>query len=179
MIDKYAQIMFSASAVEYGDVSLSISDNRDIKFVVEENSAWENESTEKEEGPQKETAEIKVGSNVINAGDDEIKVDMPAFISSNGYVKIPLRAVSEIFDADIYWNGAENIIEIDNGDDTVVMTVSENRMFVNDYATPLVSAPEISNGRTFIALRDLEKVFNIENLQWNAETNTATFDYYK
>lgn len=179
MIDKYAQIMFSASAVDYGDVSLTLSDNRDIDFVVDENTAWDNEKDDEEEEPQIETAEIKVGSNVIYAGDDEIDVDMPAFISTNGYVKIPLRAVSEIFNSDIYWNGAENTIEIINGDDRVVMTVSDNRMYVNDYATPLVSAPEISNGRTFIALRDLEKIFNIENLQWDEETKTATFDYYK
>lgn len=179
MIDKYAQIMFSASAVEYGDVSLSISDNRHIKFVVEENTAWDNENTTKDEGPQKETAEITVGSNVIYAGDNEIKVDMPAFISSNGYVKIPLRAVSEIFDADVYWNGAEKTVNIVNGKDTVIMKVSDRRMYVNDYATPLVSAPEISNGRTFIALRDLEKIFKIENINWDQETNTVTFDYYK
>jgi len=179
MIDKYAQIMFSASAVNFGDVSLSISDNRDLTFIVEENSAWEDKKDNEDKGPQIQTAKIKVGSNIIYTGDTEIDVDMPAFISTNGYVKIPLRAVAEIFGADIYWNGVEKSIHIKNGDDSVVMTVSDNRMYVNDYATPLVSAPEISNGRTFIALRDLEKIFNIENLNWNDETKTATFDYYK
>lgn len=179
MIDKYAQIMFSASAVEFGDVSLSLSDNRDINFIVEENTAWDNEEDNEEEEPKIVTAEIEIGSNIIYAGDNEIEVDMPAFISTNGYVKIPLRAVSEIFGSDIYWNGVENTIEIINGDNKVVMTVSDNRMFVNDYATPLVSAPEISNGRTFIALRDLVKIFDIENIQWDEETKTATFDYYE
>ena len=58
------------------------------------------------------------------------------------------------------------------------MTVNDKRMFVNDYATPLNSAPEISDGRTFIPIRDLEKIFDIENLEWDTATRTATFDYY-
>lgn len=178
MIDKYAQIMFSASAVEYGDVSISLSDNRDIEFIVEEDSAWGNK-TDADEAPQLVSAEIKIGANVIYAGDDEIEVDVPAFVSTNGYVKIPIRAISEIFRADIYWNGAEGTIYILNGDDRVVMSVGDNRMYVNDYATPLVSAPEINNGRVFIALRDLAKIFDIENLQWDEAKETALFDFYK
>lgn len=177
MIDRYAQIMFTASAVEYGDVSISLSDNRNIKFVVEENTAWANE-TEKEEGPQRVGAEVQIGANTIYAGEDEITVDVPAFVSANGYVKMPIRAISEMFRADIYWNGAEGTIYILNGDDRILMSVGDNRMYVNDYATPLVSAPEISNGRVFIALRDLEKIFDIENLQWDEDKKTVSFDFY-
>ncbi len=180
MIDKYAQIMFSASAAEYGNVGLTISNNRDIDFIVEENTAWDDAEDPEEETPvhEKHKAKITVGSNVIYAGDKEIKADVPAFIGYDGYVKIPLRAVSEIFGSEIYWNGAEKTITIYNGEDKTVMTVNDKRMFVNDYATPLNSAPEISDGRTFIPIRDLEKIFDIENLEWDTATRTATFDYY-
>ena len=54
---------------------------------------------------------IPIGSNIIYIGDEQLDIDIPAYISNN-LVKLPLRAVTEIFGAKVYWNGAEKTILI-------------------------------------------------------------------
>ena len=174
MIDDYAQIMFTATAVEYGDVNLSLSDNRDIKYIIE------SDSDEKEivKERKKTMVTIPIGSNIIYIGDEQLDIDIPAYISNN-LVKLPLRAVTEIFGAKVYWNGAEKTILILAGDDEIQMRVGDKKMFVNGYAVPLSSAPEISDKRAFVPLADIANIFGIEDVQWDKENKTVTFEYTK
>lgn len=175
MIDDYAQIMFTATAVEYGDVTLSLSDNRDIKYIVQK----ENEEKEvvKERTPSEpEKVIIPIGSQVIYIGDETYELDVPAYIT-NDVTKLPLRAVSDIFKADIYWNGIEKSIDIEVGEDKIQMKIGSKTMYVNGYAVPLSSAPEISDGRTFVPLRDIAQIFGIQDINWDSENKTVYFDY--
>ena len=175
MIDDYAQIMFTATAVEYGDVTLSLSDNRDIKYIVQK------ENEEKEVGKERTPSEpekviIPIGSQVIYIGDETYELDVPAYIT-NDVTKLPLRAVSDIFKADIYWNGIEKSIDIEVGEDKIQMKIGSKTMYVNGYAVPLSSAPEISDGRTFVPLRDIAQIFGIQDINWDSENKTVYFDY--
>lgn len=175
MIDDYAQIMFTATAVEYGDVTLSLSDNRDIKYIVQK----ENEEKEvvKERTPSEpEKVIIPIGSQVIYIGDETYELDVPAYIT-NDVTKLPLRAVSDIFKADIYWNGIEKSIDIEVGEDKIQMKIGSKTMYVNGYAVPLSAAPEISDGRTFVPLRDIAQIFGIQDINWDSENKTVYFDY--
>lgn len=175
MIDDYAQIMFTATAMEYGDVTLSLSDNRDIKYIVQK----ENEEKEvvKERTPSEpEKVIIPIGSQVIYIGDETYELDVPAYIT-NDVTKLPLRAVSDIFKADIYWNGIEKSIDIEVGEDKIQMKIGSKTMYVNGYAVPLSSAPEISDGRTFVPLRDIAQIFGIQDINWDSENKTVYFDY--
>lgn len=174
MIDGYAQIMFTATALDYGDVTLSLSDNRDIKYIVDKNS--DEKEIVKEREPQKTIVKIPVGSNIIYIGDEQAALDVPAYIS-NDTVKMPLRALTEIFGAEVYWNGAEKTVLILIGDDEIQMRVGDTKMFVNGYAVPLSSAPEISNKRVFIPLRDIAKILGIEDMEWDDINKTASFEY--
>lgn len=173
MIDDYAQIMFTATAIEYGDVTLSLKDNRDIRFIADTSDEKE---VVVEREPQKTIIRVPVGSNIIYIGDGQIDVDVPAYIS-NDTVKMPLRAVSEIFGAEVYWNGAEKTILMYIGDDVIQMRIGDIKMFVNGYAVPLSSAPEISNKRAFVPLRDIVKILGIENIEWDDVNKTASFEY--
>lgn len=174
MIDGYAQIMFTATAKEYGDVTLSLSNNRDINYIVQrDDKSDEKENTAEQVQPTKVV--IPIGSQVIYIGDETYKLDVPPYIT-NDVTKLPLRAISDIFKADIYWNGAEKSIDIEVGEDKIEMAVGNPKMYVNGYAVPLSSAPEISNGRAFVPLRDMAQIFGIDDIKWDGESKTVSFE---
>lgn len=174
MIDGYAQIMFTATAKEYGDVTLSLSDNRDINYIVQKNDKADEEETYAEPAKPAKVV-IPIGSQVIYIGDETYKLDVPPYIT-NDVTKLPLRAISDIFKADIYWNGAEKSIDIEVGEDKIEMAVGNPKMYVNGYAVPLSSAPEISNGRAFVPLRDMAQIFGIDDIKWDGESKTVSFE---
>lgn len=174
MIDGYAQIMFTATAKEYGDVTLSLSDNRDINYIVQrDDKSDEKENTDEQVQPTKVV--IPIGSQVIYIGDETYKLDVPPYIT-NDVTKLPLRAISDIFKADIYWNGAEKSIDIEVREDKIKMAVGNPKMYVNGYAVPLSSAPEISDGRAFVPLRDMAQIFGIDDIKWDSESKTVSFE---
>ena len=174
MIDGYAQIMFTATAKDYGDVTLSLSDNRDINYIVQrDDKADEDETPAEPAHPTKVV--IPIGSQVIYIGDETYQLDVPPYIT-NDVTKLPLRAISDIFKADIYWNGAEKSIDIEVGEDKIKMAVGNPKMYVNGYAVPLSSAPEISDGRAFVPLRDMAQIFGIDDIKWDGESKTVSFE---
>ena len=174
MIDGYAQIMFTATAKEYGDVTLSLSDNRDINYIVQrDDKSDEEKNTAEQVQPTKVV--IPIGSQVIYIGDETYKLDVPPYIT-NDVTKLPLRAISDIFKADIYWNGAEKSIDIEVGEDKIHMAVGNKKMYVNGYAVPLSAAPEISDGRAFVPLRDMSQIFGIDDIKWDGESKTVSFE---
>lgn len=174
MIDGYAQIMFTATAKEYGDVTLSLSDNRDINYIVQrDDKSDEEKNTAEQVQPTKVV--IPIGSQVIYIGDETYKLDVPPYIT-NDVTKLPLRAISDIFKADIYWNGAEKSIDIEVGEDKIHMAVGNKKMYVNGYAVPLSAAPEISDGRAFVPLRDMSQIFGINDIKWDGESKTVSFE---
>lgn len=174
MIDGYAQIMFTATAKEYGDVTLSLSDNRDINYIVQrDDKSDEEKNTAEQIQPTKVV--IPIGSQVIYIGDETYKLDVPPYIT-NDVTKLPLRAISDIFKADIYWNGAEKSIDIEVREDKIKMAVGNPKMYVNGYAVPLSSAPEISDGRAFVPLRDMAQIFGIDDIKWDSKSKTVSFE---
>ena len=174
MIDGYAQIMFTATAKEYGDVTLSLSDNRDINYIVQrDDKSDEEKNTAEQVQPTKVV--IPIGSQVIYIGDETYKLDVPPYIT-NDVTKLPLRAISDIFKADIYWNGAEKSIDIEVGEDKIHMAVGNKKMYVNGYEVPLSAAPEISDGRAFVPLRDMAQIFGIDDIKWDGESKTVSFE---
>lgn len=174
MIDGYAQIMFTATAKEYGDVTLSLSDNRDINYIVQrDDKSDEEKNTAEQIQPTKVV--IPIGSQVIYIGDETYKLDVPPYIT-NDVTKLPLRAISDIFKADIYWNGAEKSIDIEVREDKIKMAVGNPKMYVNGYAVPLSSAPEISDGRAFVPLSDMAQIFGIDDIKWDGESKTVSFE---
>lgn len=174
MIDGYAQIMFTATAKEYGDVTLSLSDNRDINYIVQRDDKPDEEKNTAEQ-VQPTKVVIPIGSQVIYIGDETYKLDVPPYIT-NDVTKLPLRAISDIFKADIYWNGAEKSIDIEVREDKIKMAVGNKKMYVNGYAVPLSVAPEISDGRAFVPLRDMAQIFGIDDIKWDGESKTVSFE---
>ena len=85
---------------------------------------------------------------------------------------LPLRAVSEALGATVNWNDESRSISILSGSRIISMKIGEKTMYVNGTPIPMNTAPEISNGRTFIPVRDLANALGIKDIQWNEETST-------
>ncbi len=93
------------------------------------------------------------------------------YINDSGYTMLPLRAVSEALGATVNWNDESRAISILSGSRIISMKIGEKTMYVNGTPIPMNTAPEISNGRTFIPVRDLANALGIKDIQWNEETS--------
>ena len=173
-----------------------------LESVYSNSSMWENTTTNKEEAEKNGVFEYKpvvvdseyikvvtsprdkddstitrqinigVGEKSIKAGEDTIDLDAPAYINDSGYTMLPLRAVSEALGATVNWNDESRAISILSGSRIISMKIGEKTMYVNGTPIPMNTAPEISNGRTFIPVRDLANALGIKDIQWNEETST-------
>ena len=181
MIDGYCQIMFTSIADGEGDVAISLSDNRNITYTLDDSSYSKDDDDEKDKvqvpkdpEAKKETVKITIGSNVMMVGDKEVYLDAPAYISGD-YTKIPLRAIAELFGVQVSWSG-DGVIALQSGDNRVTMKIGDQIMWFKGDPHTLSSVPEISNDRTFLPLRDIAGIFGIEEMLWDDETKTVTFE---
>ena len=127
------------------------------------------------------TTQIKVtiGSNVLYAGDREITLDVPAYIS-NGYTMMPVRAVTEALSnvAIVRWDDPTHTVTITFGSRVISMTVGSNTMNINGVPVQMQAAVEITGERAFIPLRDLGYALGLNDskIAWDDATKTATLN---
>lgn len=121
---------------------------------------------------------------VINLYEDTIlvngiekKLRVPAFISRNGYIMLPIREITEVFpDIEVLWNNNCKEAEIFYGQDCISIVSGADEMYINGKASTLKNAAEIQDGRMFVSLRDMCRICAIsdEEVQWDNTTKTAT-----
>lgn len=127
------------------------------------------------------TTQIKVtiGANVLYAGDREIALDVPAYIS-NGYTMMPVRAVTEALSnvAIVRWDDPTHTVTITFGSRVISMTVGSNTMNINGVPVQMQAAVEITGERAFIPLRDLGYALGLNDskIAWDDATKTATLN---
>ena len=127
------------------------------------------------------TTQIKVtiGANVLYAGDKEIALDVPAYIS-NGYTMMPVRAVTEALSnvAIVRWDDPTHTVTITFGSRVISMTVGSNTMNINGVPVQMQAAVEITGERAFIPLRDLGYALGLNDskIAWDDATKTATLN---
>lgn len=173
-----------------------------LESVYSNNGMWENTTLDKEEAEKNGVFEYKpitvdseyvkvvtsprdkddstitreinigVGEKSITAGEDTIELDSPAYINEGGYAMLPLRAVSEALGATVNWNEESQSISILSGSRIISMKIGEKTMYVNGTPIPMNTAPEISNSRTFIPVRDMANAFGIKNVEWDEKSSS-------
>lgn len=103
-----------------------------------------------------------------------LKFDTPPVIK-DGRTLIPVRAISEGFEAKVVWNAEERTVTVTKGDKEMVLKVGSVVAYINGVETRLDVSAEILNGRTVIPLR-----FIIEGLglrvEWDSETETIEIE---
>ena len=124
----------------------------------------------------KQDIKLCVGSDVIYIGNEAISIDtVPVIYDSRTY--IPLRAVTEIFDADISYEPVSKTIIINNSGVTSKMQIGSNILHISygnypleDEEIQMPSFPLIDeNDRCIIPIRSIaEDILGCE-VGWNAE----------
>ena len=113
-------------------------------------------------------------------GQKTVALEVPAYIA-NGYTMLPVRAVADALSgeaATVLWDDATKTVTIAFGARIISMTIGSKVMNINGVAIQMNAAPEITNNRTFLPLRDLGYALGLTDaaINWNAETATATLN---
>lgn len=122
---------------------------------------------------------VPIGESKMYAGDKEIALDVPAYLSAEGYTMLPVRAVATALGVDnssVIWNQATRTVTIMYGQRIITMVAGQKVITVNGNTIPSATTVQIKNGRTFLSLRDLGTALNVTDVTWDATTKTATLN---
>lgn len=127
---------------------------------------------------------VTIDSTTMLVDGKEVTLDVPAYLSAEGWTMLPVRAVTEALATSsnsepIDWiAGNPGTIMIYYGDKTVSMTLGSTTMYINGTPVPMSTAPVIVNDRAFLPMRDLGRALGLSDSQiaWDATARTATFN---
>lgn len=119
---------------------------------------------------------ITIGATTMAVGTQTITLDTPAYINAENYTELPLRAVSEAFGATVGWDDASRTVTVMMGQRIVSMTIGSKTMYINGTPVQMNTAPEITNERTFVPVRDLANALGISKIDWNEASQTVTLN---
>ncbi len=118
------------------------------------------------------TIEFTIGEKNYNVEKNTVvsrnQLEAAPFIS-NDRTMVPIRAISESFDAEVAWNGENQKVTVFDADKKIVLTINSKTALVDDSEVVLDSAPVVVNDRTFVPLR-----FISETLGYNVNYVNTT-----
>ncbi len=111
---------------------------------------------------------MKLGNK--NAYKNGIKLEIAdtAPYAEDGVTLVPVRFVSEAFDANVEWNGSENKVTVTNGDTVIEFVLGEQKYMVNGTEYESAIPAKAVNGRTMIPLRALGEALG-KKVLWCAD----------
>lgn len=122
---------------------------------------------------------VPVGEKYLIAGEEQVALDVPAYISAQGYTMLPVRAVATalgINNNNVLWNQASRTVTILYGQRIITMVAGQKVVTVNGNAIPASATVQIKDGRTFLPMRDLATALGVTDITWDAATKTATMN---
>lgn len=132
---------------------------------------------------QSEKYVMQIGSKTIKSlkGKTESvkELDVAPYIV-NGSTMIPLRGLLEEMGAKITWNGENETVIIDNGQNIITLQIWNYLVYVEGtrYGSlryTLLNPPIISESRTFIPIRFISEQLGY-NVTWDGQTQTVTIE---
>ncbi|MCT4612050.1 MAG: stalk domain-containing protein [Clostridia bacterium] len=131
----------------------------------------------------KKEAYKKIGLALNKTEKDKLKIFVknrrPSFdadpIVKEGRTLVPVRAISEMLDAEVKWDAETESVIIKKGEKEIVLPINKRKIRVNGEEKETEVAAAIEKSRTFVPLR-----FISENLDakvgWDDETRMITID---
>lgn len=122
---------------------------------------------------------VPVGEKYLIAGEEQVALDVPAYISAAGYTMLPVRAVATalgINNNNVLWNQASRTVTILYGQRIITMVAGQKVVTVNGNTIPASATVQIKDGRTFLPMRDLATALGVIDITWDAATKTATMN---
>ena len=105
--------------------------------------------------------------------DDIVEFDVDPVIE-NGRTLVPLRAIFEAMGCAVYYSedNGKQIISAHRADDSLMLTIGENKMLFNGKEIELDVPAKIKDGRTLVPLRAISEAFECE-VEWAEETKNV------
>lgn len=119
---------------------------------------------------------LTVGERKLSAGEDAVVLDSPAYINTEGYTMLPVRAIAEALDATVNWDEETKTVSILRGQRIVSMKVGSKEMYINGTKVIMNTQACINEGRIFVPVRDVANALSISNIEWNEKTKTITLN---
>ena len=94
-------------------------------------------------------------------------------VIENGRTLVPLRAIFEIMGCAVYYSeeNGKQIVSARRGDDSLLLTIGENKMYFNTKEITLDVPAKIKDGRTLVPLRAISEAFECD-VQWYGDIKT-------
>ncbi len=115
---------------------------------------------------------LQIGNTKAYVNGEMFSLDAAPFIN-DGRTMIPLRFISESFNAKVLWNNSIQKITIQDGDIKIILTIGSKEMFVNQEKILLDSPPLIQNSRTFVPIRAISEALHAA-IEWDAVERIVT-----
>ena len=94
-----------------------------------------------------DSTEYVVNNNIITG-------DAAPYVDSNWRTMVPIRALAESFDAEVYWNQDDSTVTINFDAGTeIVMTVGEDTYTVNGAEATMDTEPVNAGDRVYVPIR--------------------------
>jgi len=104
--------------------------------------------------------DVRINFGEFNMPEDPIIV--------NDRTLLPLRVISEIFGCSVTWK-TEGIITVKSENDTIILTLNENEIIVNDEIKEFDSPPILKNSTTMVPIKFFEDYIEAK-IEWYEES---------
>lgn len=116
------------------------------------------------EGTEKAATErveisFKVGDSVLMVNGNELEVTAP-YVVGDGTTLVPVRVITEVFGAEVGWDGDTKTVSLSYPDVTISLTIGSASATVNSHTEQLSAAPELYNDTTMVPLRFISETFD-------------------
>lgn len=109
-----------------------------------------------------------IGAKVTLNG-EIVKFDNQYPIIENGTTLVPIRAVSEMLNANVTWDGENGIATVKRGGKTIELHTGTSDAYINGEHYKLEVSAEVVNNRTLVPLRFVAEALDV-GVTWHGET---------
>ncbi len=120
---------------------------------------------------------FKVGESVITTNGVKKEIDAKLYIDKNDRMMVPMRALLNalgIEDNDIKWNDSLKSVTVNKGARIIEVYAGSKTMKINGVDVEMNTEAVISDGRTYLPLRDICVAVGNYDIAWNDGTKTVT-----
>jgi hypothetical protein len=119
---------------------------------------------------QKKVIVLRIGSRIMeHLGIDATLIEESPFIDpASNRSMVPIRAIAEIFGAEVKWNATKREISISWNKKLIVLTINSDLALIDGAQYKMDARPVIRKDRTFVPLRFISEAFGAQ-IQWYAQ----------
>jgi hypothetical protein len=116
---------------------------------------------------QKKVILLRIGSRIMeHLGIDAVLIDEAPYIDpSSNRSMVPLRAIAEIFGAEVQWNAVKREVSIQWNKTSIRLTINSEIAWIDGVQYRMDTRPAIRKDRTFVPIRFISEAFGAQ-IQW-------------